>query len=244
MNLGQIVQTHALSFFHLSAPDLLLGMDSDPAEREHLRADRRPTRSSPAAASACASSARRSSRSLGGKRIHPAWAVAGGVREAARRGRARPASGPGCPRRSTSPSSRPGAGSRSRSSSTTRRTRVFGNFPSLFLGLVAPGRRAGALRRHAARRGRRRATSWPTASSPPHYREFIGEAVEPWSYLKFPVLQAARLPRRHVPGRPAGAAQRLRRAPARRAPTTSCAEFRQLGRGGRALPRSTTTTPG
>jgi len=30
---GQIVQSHALSFFHLSAPDLLLGMDSDPARR-------------------------------------------------------------------------------------------------------------------------------------------------------------------------------------------------------------------
>ena len=28
MNLGQIIQSHALSFFHLSAPDLLLGMDS------------------------------------------------------------------------------------------------------------------------------------------------------------------------------------------------------------------------
>jgi coenzyme F420-reducing hydrogenase alpha subunit len=33
MNLGQIVQSHALSFFHLSAPDLLLGFDSDPATR-------------------------------------------------------------------------------------------------------------------------------------------------------------------------------------------------------------------
>ena len=32
-NLGQIIQSHALSFFHLSAPDLLLGMDSDPATR-------------------------------------------------------------------------------------------------------------------------------------------------------------------------------------------------------------------
>ena len=28
MNLGQIVQSHALSFFHLSAPDLLLGWDT------------------------------------------------------------------------------------------------------------------------------------------------------------------------------------------------------------------------
>nr|WP_229641914.1 hypothetical protein [Waterburya agarophytonicola] len=33
MNLGQIIQSHALSFFHLSAPDLLMGLDSDPAAR-------------------------------------------------------------------------------------------------------------------------------------------------------------------------------------------------------------------
>ena len=33
VNLGQIIQSHALSFFHLSAPDLLLGWDSDPAAR-------------------------------------------------------------------------------------------------------------------------------------------------------------------------------------------------------------------
>src|ERR1017187_10086384 len=33
MNLAQIVQSHALSFFHLSSPDLLLGFDHDPATR-------------------------------------------------------------------------------------------------------------------------------------------------------------------------------------------------------------------
>lgn len=32
-NLAQIVQSHALSVFHLSAPDLLFGMDADPATR-------------------------------------------------------------------------------------------------------------------------------------------------------------------------------------------------------------------
>jgi NAD-reducing hydrogenase large subunit len=32
-NLGQIIQSHALSFFHLSAPDMLLGWDHDPATR-------------------------------------------------------------------------------------------------------------------------------------------------------------------------------------------------------------------
>src|SRR5947209_20336701 len=33
INLAQILQSHALSFFYLSSPDLLLGMDADPAER-------------------------------------------------------------------------------------------------------------------------------------------------------------------------------------------------------------------
>ncbi|MBN1421651.1 MAG: Ni/Fe hydrogenase subunit alpha [Planctomycetes bacterium] len=33
MHMGQIVQSHALSFFHLSSPDFLLGFDADPAIR-------------------------------------------------------------------------------------------------------------------------------------------------------------------------------------------------------------------
>src|SRR5215831_18660494 len=33
---AQIVQSHALSFFYLSSPDLLLGMESDPASRNVL----------------------------------------------------------------------------------------------------------------------------------------------------------------------------------------------------------------
>ena len=33
MNLAQIVQSHALSFFHLSSPDFLAGHGSDPAKR-------------------------------------------------------------------------------------------------------------------------------------------------------------------------------------------------------------------
>jgi NAD-reducing hydrogenase large subunit len=32
-NLGQFIQSHALSFFHLSSPDMLLGFDHDPATR-------------------------------------------------------------------------------------------------------------------------------------------------------------------------------------------------------------------
>jgi len=33
MNLGQMIQSHALSFFHLSAPDFLLGWETPPAQR-------------------------------------------------------------------------------------------------------------------------------------------------------------------------------------------------------------------
>lgn len=36
LHMGQIIQSHALSFFHLSAPDMLLGFDSDPAQRNVL----------------------------------------------------------------------------------------------------------------------------------------------------------------------------------------------------------------
>ncbi len=76
LNLAQIVQSHALSFFYLSAPDLLLGLDSDPAQRNIL-GSLGHTRRSPAMASVCASSASRSFEWLGGKRIHPGWVVPG-----------------------------------------------------------------------------------------------------------------------------------------------------------------------
>src|SRR6201985_632665 len=33
LNLAQVIQSHALSFFHLSSPDLLLGMDAPPETR-------------------------------------------------------------------------------------------------------------------------------------------------------------------------------------------------------------------
>ena len=33
LNCGEFIESHALSFFHLSGPDLAMGFDSDPAER-------------------------------------------------------------------------------------------------------------------------------------------------------------------------------------------------------------------
>ena len=75
------MQSHALSFFYLSSPDLLLGMDSDPATRNIF-----------GVAEANPAMARDGVRLrqfgqqiiewLAGKRIHPAWVVPGGVERA------------------------------------------------------------------------------------------------------------------------------------------------------------------
>jgi NAD-reducing hydrogenase large subunit len=78
LNLAQLVQSHALSFFYLSGPDLLLGLDA-PAERRNLAG----------LAAALPEVARDGIRLrrfgqeaielLAGRRIHPSWAVPGGV---------------------------------------------------------------------------------------------------------------------------------------------------------------------
>src|SRR3954447_10103789 len=78
MNLGQMVQSHALSFFHLSAPDLLLGMDSDPAARNVLGlAAKHPELAKDGIA--LRKFGQRVIESLAGERIHPAGIVPGGV---------------------------------------------------------------------------------------------------------------------------------------------------------------------
>jgi Ni,Fe-hydrogenase I large subunit len=60
LNLAQMVQSHALSFFYLASPDLLLGMESDPAAATSS-AWSPPSRNWAAPASPCAASASTSS---------------------------------------------------------------------------------------------------------------------------------------------------------------------------------------
>src|SRR5271165_6870620 len=80
MNLAQLVQSHALSFFHLSSPDLLLGMDSDPAKRNIFGVvEAHPTLARDGIG--LRKFGQEIIAMLGGKRIHPAWAVPGGVSE-------------------------------------------------------------------------------------------------------------------------------------------------------------------
>src|SRR4051794_11231895 len=75
---AQFVQSHALSFFHLSAPDLLLGFDSDPAHRNIFGL----IEAQPEMARAGVSLRKFGQEIIEGlarERVHPSWIVPGGV---------------------------------------------------------------------------------------------------------------------------------------------------------------------
>jgi len=78
LNLAQLVQSHALAFFHLSAPDFVLGHDADPAERSILGLHR----AAPGLARdgvALRRFGQLAIEAVTGRRVHPAFAVPGGV---------------------------------------------------------------------------------------------------------------------------------------------------------------------
>jgi NAD-reducing hydrogenase large subunit len=182
MNLAQFVQSHALSFFHLSAPDLLLGLESDPARRnvfglmaaepELARGGIRLRQFGQDIIAA-----------LGGKKVHPAWCVPGGVRS---------------PLAAGDRDSLRGRVAEARATTLTalerfkrllddheEEARTFGNFPSLHLGLVTPDgdwEYYDGVLRIVDSDGRVVADGLDPAT----YRDFLGEAVEDWSYLKSP----------------------------------------------------------
>jgi NAD-reducing hydrogenase large subunit len=182
MNLGQIVQSHALSFFHLSGPDLFLGWDSDPASRNLfglIGSDRELAR----AGIRLRQFGQQVIESLGAKRIHPAWTVPGGVREALSaewrerlRGRveeSRQTALLGLER------------FKAYLDQHKEEVRTFGNFPTLFLGLV---RSDGGWEHYDGVLRVVDSTGGEVADSidPARYFDYIGEAVEQDSYLKSP----------------------------------------------------------
>ncbi|MCS6772737.1 MAG: Ni/Fe hydrogenase subunit alpha [Thermoflexales bacterium] len=183
MNLGQITQSHALSFFHLSSPDLLLGFDSDPAQRNIF-----------GLIAKMPDLARGGIRlrqfgqevieRLGGRKIHPAWAVPGGVREPLK-----------VEDRDYLLSRLPEARQTTLQALSFIKRYVdehqeevdnFGNFPTLFLGLVS---KEGGRWEHYdgyLRVMDSEGNLLVDQFDPRRYSEIIGEAVEPWSYLKSP----------------------------------------------------------
>ena len=185
MNLAQIVQSHALSFFHLSAPDLLLGLDSDPARRNIfglIAAEPRagPRRHPPAPV-------RPGDHRAPGRQEDPSRLV-GPRRRPRRPPRRRPRPHPRPPRRGLRRPSQIAlaAVQVDLRSITTRRPISFGNFPLAVPGPGQPTTAPGSTTTASS------ASSTPTGQivadqvDPARYAEFIGEAVEPDSYLKSP----------------------------------------------------------
>lgn len=182
MNLGQITQSHALSFFHLSSPDFLLGWDSDPAKRNVfglIAADPDLARSG----IRLRQFGQKVIELLGAKKIHPAWAVPGGVRT--------PLTEEGRNWiRDRLPESRQTIDTalglfKDLLDRFETEVNTFGEFPSLFMGLVGKDgvwEHYGGHLRFTDSEGNIVADNL----SEDDYEEYLGEAVEPWSYLKFP----------------------------------------------------------
>jgi len=81
MHMGQIIQSHGMHFFELAGPDLLLGFDEDPAIRNVVGI----IQANPEVAIKAVNLRKFGQeiiRIVGGRRIHPNFAVPGGVNKA------------------------------------------------------------------------------------------------------------------------------------------------------------------
>ncbi len=182
MNLAQFVQSHALSFFHLSSPDFLLGMDADPAERNVYGLIRK----NPELATDGVKLRKFGQEIialLGGKRIHPAWVVPGGVNEPLT-----------TERRDQILAAIPEAKAIALKTIGWFKKSLddykeiidnFACFPSLHLSIADENNHLNVYNgnlRVVDKDGKVLATG----VKPADYHTLIGEAVENWTYLKFP----------------------------------------------------------
>ena len=180
INLGQIVQSNALSFFHLSAPDLLFGFDADPAKRNIIGL----ARENPQLARdgiALRKWGQEIIEWLGGKRIHPTWIIPGGM--------AKPLTAEVRDRILAGVPEAIAAVERAIAWYKTDMVRweeeaaSFGNFRSAFMALVD---RHGNVDHYDGWLRVIDADGKLLADrvDPHDFNDYIGEAVEPWSYLK------------------------------------------------------------
>ncbi|HMP88748.1 MAG TPA: Ni/Fe hydrogenase subunit alpha [Kiritimatiellia bacterium] len=182
LNTAQIIQSHALSFFYLSSPDLVLGMDADPSERHILGLAAKHEQVARNGIT-LRQFGQQIIEDLAGKRIHPAWVVPGGV--------SRPLTEDQRVRvleklpamldiaRQTLDSYQDWA------VKFADEIKYLGQHPSLYMGLVTSD---GGLEHYDGQlrmideNGNELEAAIPTL----HYGEFLEEHVEPDSYLKSP----------------------------------------------------------
>lgn len=191
MNLAQMVQSHALSFFHLSSPDLLLGWDADPAKRNIfgvMEADPELARKG----IRLRQIGQTVIETLGGKKIHPTWVVPGGVSEAL-----------STEKRDVILALLPEGLDIAKETFTLYKGLVpkfkdeithFGTKPTLFFSLVTPKghlEHYDGLIRIKDAQGRIVEDMVP----PSDYQRIVGEAVEDFTYMKFPYYKPLGYPR-------------------------------------------------
>jgi NAD-reducing hydrogenase large subunit len=180
INLGQIVQSNALSFFHLSSPDLLFGFDADPAIRNIIGV----ANANPALAKDGIGLRRWGQQIiewLGGKRIHPTGIVPGGV-EFQLTVEVRDRILAGVPE-AIAACERAIAWYKQDMLRWEEEAASLGNFRSAFMGLVD---REGNVDHYGGWIRVVDADGHYLADKldPKSFNDYIGEAVEPWSYLK------------------------------------------------------------
>ncbi len=181
LNLAQMVQSHALSFFYLASPDLLLGMESDPASR-HIFGVVAARPELGRAGIALRRFGQHIIELLGDKRIHPGWVVPGGVTEPLAQAK-----------RDEILAMIPEAYANVQlalaaykqiAGSFHSEIEVFANFPSNFMSLINQDESIeftdGALRFIDAT-----GSILDDGITAAKFTEVIGEAVEPYSYTKF-----------------------------------------------------------
>lgn len=183
-HMGQFIQSHALHFFHLASPDLLLGWDADPAKRNVVGViDDFPELA--VKGIRLRKFGQEIIKALGGKKIHPSFAVPGGVNSALPK------------------EDRDNLLKGFQEAYETCRTAIdlikgwsqenleevkkFANFASNYAGLMddegCPDLYEGNLRIVSPDK------EIVAEFDPAEYLSFIGEHVESWSYLKFPFFK-------------------------------------------------------
>jgi NAD-reducing hydrogenase large subunit len=182
LHCGQFVQSHALSFFHLSAPDILLGMDYDPAHRNVIGLiEKHPDMARDGIA--LRKFGQQVIERLAKERVHPSWTVPGGVNA--------PLS---AENRDRILSELPIAKAIARRALRTFKGVLdhfkpeiehFGNFPTMYAGMV-DGRGRLQLYDGTVRFRSAQGELVADIDKPKKYRDLIGEAAVPTSYLKAP----------------------------------------------------------
>ncbi|MFZ3078795.1 MAG: Ni/Fe hydrogenase subunit alpha, partial [Bellilinea sp.] len=189
MHMGQVIQSHGMHFFELAGPDLLLGFDADPAIRNVAGL----IQANPDLALKAVNLRKYGQEIihiLGGRRIHPVFAVSGGVNKA------------------LMPEERDLILSGYHKALDTVKVGIqimkgwaeanqedinkFAVFPSGYLGMVKPGNTLelydGDIRLIDSDGKQMELFDGRT------YLDYIAEHVEDWSYLKFPYYKKMGFP--------------------------------------------------